>query len=347
MKIYISILLAFGLQAFAQTSEQGLSLKEKRERCYFLMVEEFKNILSTDSPLLQAKLTHTGIKLAQSLLAKEGEESKGLKAYARSLVGKELLDKLENDPKTMEKVLSLYEARGDNKQVYSPKLEVYADLQKIVGSEKLTDDNVSNFIAHLAAKGENFDEEDVAVAWFVNRASLNFDGKESRYISGIVRAVLEAKGEERDKLIAKNLARARLKIKAGLARTKEKVLEANRSLCLSDYESLLNAQHRSVFQGCRAPEESIVDSAFLKGLGSILHSRNCGTGPFTGACPRKKRKLTSDKSERRKTKSIATSTRANKESLSTISVVFTPMTADMSDLYFGGQEVRRNKCVWH
>lgn len=294
MKLYISIFfgLALGLHSYGAE----LSLKEKREKCYELMAQEFESVLNGDNSLLQAKLTEVGIKLAQIILKQNGDTApESLKSFSDALVNEDFLKRLEQDPELMKKVISLYEAREENKEIFSPKLEVYAELKEMVSGNRLSDAKTSGLLAHLSAQGKDFDKEDVALTWFVDRASQNFDGKESHYVEGIVQAVINAKGAERDRLIAKNLARARLKIRSGLARTKEKVIEANRSLCLEDYRDPLNAQHRSVFQGCRGLEESIVDSAFMKGLSSLLRSKEFpGFDLGIGLLPGGKRVLTSD-----------------------------------------------------
>lgn len=279
----LSLFLILGFVSLAGAQDGAMSVAERRDRCYSLLVNEFQNAMFNDNGLIQAQLTLTGMKLAK-LMAKKNKTSelnspRSLSKYAKHFMNEDLIARLDQDSKSLERIADMYKSyRSKNKLQIMPKLEVYHSLWEMLQKNQVSDRDAGALMLALNALEEDasFDENDFAVSWFINQASQNFTGSDSHYLSELVQTALESsnfKDElEREKFIAKNMAQARLKIKAKLAGLKEKVFEANRTYCIGDYQAVWNGQNRSVFEGCRAPEEMIVNEAFLDGIQKILQN---------------------------------------------------------------------------
>lgn len=268
----LSLALTFILpyQAFA------LSLSQKRERCYSLLVEEFQNALASDNGIIQAQLTLTGLKLAKELQKNKGEQNATLEALSKNLINKDFVRKLAKNSDALEKMKSMQESYAPSKKILSAKHEVLGNMARILGKKRLNDEDAGALIQALMHNGSSFDENDFAIAWFAQTAGKNFDNEDSYYLGEIVDAALNNPAFkdpiEKEKFIAKNMAHAQLKLKASLAKLKEKVFEANKRYCVSDYKYALNAQNRSVFEGCREAELSVINESFLDAMAKVLES---------------------------------------------------------------------------
>ncbi|MEX0798591.1 MAG: hypothetical protein WD025_04070, partial [Bacteriovoracaceae bacterium] len=260
-----------------------MSLIEKRERCYSLLVNEFQAAMSQDNGLIQAQLALTGMKLAKRIAAKNLNEASSISSldqYADNVIDSDFVERLGNDSASLDKIASMYRAyQSENHRQILPGQEVFQSLAQMAVADTMSDNDASVLMMNLKEMEGNsgklaFNENDFAIAWFVNQASRNFEGKDSHYLSQIVSAVFESPEFEdpieREKFMAKNMARAKLKIKAELAKLKERVFEANRRYCLSDHNASFNSQNNSIFLTCSKPEEEVVNSAFLESIHNIL-----------------------------------------------------------------------------
>lgn len=244
-------------------------------KCKQLLLNEFKTVLSKDEGLIHAQLSLTASKLAQKVWKRRGLPSQTLEAYTQSIIGNKTISRVNNSTKIQNEILDTYSKYSGSKKY----LNATGDLEALAATEKMTDKDVSRLMIQLEQSWKNFgfNENDYAMAWFVNTASKNATGKDSTLISDFVKELLSS--DNVDKKIAQSLKEAQLNLKAELTKLKAKVFEKHKDICLNLYnEDNINAQNTSIFENaaCKIEENAIINSIFKQSIEDLLSKSEVG-----------------------------------------------------------------------
>jgi hypothetical protein len=259
----------------------GLSrtpLSKKQNDCRDKLLEQMQQVLAKDNELIRAQLTISALKLTRKVMQRKNLKTHSLEAYTQDIMGQKTQDRLGQDMLAQQEILNLYDQYRQPVK-YADATKIISDLKQL---ENMSDADASQFMIVMQKTWQEkddfgFDQKDFAIGWFVNTAKKNATGKDSFFISNMVRTLLAQLNEQKDdidKLIAKNYKAAHDKLKAELQKLKTEVFAKYKSSCLDLYhaDSNPNSQNTSVFESftCDINESKLLDQVFIDSIEKLL-----------------------------------------------------------------------------